>query len=736
MLGRFLIKLANLLRFLFPSPKQYYYIWLVKRCDMYDRQFYISTNPGLNPLFRLFPERHYVVFGEIANLRPNPDFSPEAYVRHNHDLGLLTSRPFYHYIKYGREEGRITKDITTGKDSVLNVASAIRVRPNAETAKDYAVQLHMFYHDLWPTFKAKLDSIDIEFDLFITITDLGSETDELITVIEQDYPNAFIARMPNQGRDIFPFVHVVNAGLLAPYKAVCKIHTKKSPHRMDGSKWRDHLIQGVLPGVGTAKLAEAFVNDTEAAFLVADGQHFTGEKWWGSNKQTTAHLLRRVEVDCDVDDLSFPAGSIYWIKPVMLSMIKGFQLDQHIFEPEIGQVDGTLAHAFERAIGYLAQNAGQKVRQTSEFLQAAPSACKTKKPQFTSAFYLPQFHPTPENDAWWGTGFTEWSSTVKAKPAFPGHAQPQLPADLGFYDLRLPNTMGQQWEMAKDAGINAFCVYHYWFSGRRVLERPMDNLLDAPDIPFNFYLCWANESWRRNWDGLSGEILLDQQYEEGFEAALASDTARYMKDPRYQRPDGHRPRFVIYRPDDMPNPSASVERLRAEWHKLGVGDVELGAVLFHIEGENPVEHSLFDFWIEMPPHGLVTTDDYLFGGLNGNQLGMAPATGFNGLIYDYEAVAKNSISKDYLATLPDNVIAGIMPSWDNTARRGVSGHIAYGANPAQFDKWLGKLLDQRLDTSYRQELFINAWNELAEKAMLEPSEQYGAAYLERLKDRL
>lgn len=732
----FLHKLINLCRFLFLSPKQYRYLWLAHKSQLFDVQFYTATNPGLNRLFRRFPVRHYVALGESASLRPNPEFSPEAYVRYNPDLGGLKARPFLHYIVYGYKEARVTKDLSVDQTAVRLNAPVLRLQPNAKPPKDYAVYIHIFYHDLWSDFLAKIKKIDIDFDLFITVTDLGDDTDVLVAEIKQDYPDAFIARMPNHGRDIFPFVHVINAGLLAPYKAICKIHTKKSPHRKDGNEWRDHLIEGILPGVGTAKLVERFINDDMAAFLVADGQHYQGDEWWGTNKKPTKSLLQRVDIICDPDNLSFPAGSIYWIKPLMITMIKGLQLDKQMFELEWGQVDGTLAHSFERAMGYLASNADQIIRQVSDLPLSKPEQKPQPCPKFTSAFYLPQFHPTAENDEWWGKGFTEWASTVRTKPSFPGHSQPQIPTSLGLYDLRVPEVMGQQWALAKDAGIDAFCVYHYWFSGKRILEEPIDNLLNSPDIPFNFYLCWANESWRRNWDGLSGEILLEQKYEKGFEFALAADTARYMKDPRYQRPDGRRPRFVIYRPDEMQNPAESVKKLRKEWHKLGVGDVELGAVLFHIEGESSVDNDVFDFWIEMPPHGLVTLDDYLHGGPEGNKINLNPVHGFNGLVYDYKSVVKNSLSETYMKTLPDNVIAGIMPSWDNTARRGLSGHIAYGANPAQFTIWLSKLLEQRLEKSYRQEIFINAWNEWAEKAMLEPSEQYGAAYLEVLKSRL
>lgn len=232
---------------------------------------------------------------------------------------------------------------------------------------------------------------------------------------------------------------------------------------------------------------------------MADGQHYTGTQWWGSNVEATRHLLQRIEIPLDREALSFPAGSIYWVKPLVLGLLRSLQLRLEDFDLEEGQVDGTLAHAIERVLGYLTARAGQKVLQTSELRPAAAAA--PAKPAFVSAFYLPQFHPVPENDAWWGKGFTEWRSVVKAPSMFEGHLQPMLPADLGFYDLRATEVMGEQAAMAREAGIDAFCVYHYWFDGRRILEAPIDRLMARPEIDFPFYLCWANESWRRNWTG-------------------------------------------------------------------------------------------------------------------------------------------------------------------------------------------------------------------------------------------
>jgi hypothetical protein len=167
-----------------------------------------------------------------------------------------------------------------------------------------------------------------------------------------------------------------------------------------------------------------------------------------------------------------------------------------------------------------------------------------------------------------------------------------------------------------------------------------------------------------------------------------------------------------------------------------VGEVELGAVHFHIAGENPVDPAVFDFWVEMPPHGLVEGPDYLFGGPDGNRMPCEVNGLFNGLIYDYRAVAARSVSPARQRALPAHTIAGIMPGWDNTARRGYRAHIAYGGNPAHFNAWLGPFLEKRVPASYRGEMFVNAWNEWAEKAMLEPTQTFGTLYLDVLRSHV
>jgi lipopolysaccharide biosynthesis protein len=731
-------RLSRFARVFFLTREERKFLADARASGRFDPVFYKGAYPAIHRWFHKVPLRHYIVYGEKRGYRPNADFSPAAYLRYNPDVAATGMSPFHHYVIGGYKEGRITKELPKVEELPQVERRVLRFEPDRPRAR-FAVVAHIYYPEIWEEFAERFRSLEIDYDLYVTLTYRGEESLELSREIKAEFPGATVVPVPNRGRDILPFMTLVNAGALDGYEAVCKLHTKKSPHREDGDHWRRHLVGGILPEEGLEGLLDAFLADETAAFWVADGQHYTGTEWWGSNFEMTRHLMRRIEVEISWEVLDFPAGSIYWLKPLTLGLLKSLRLYEEAFDTETAQVDGTLAHALERVMGFLAMTSGQRVVQTSqldEVVQKGRAAAPLPRPAFTSAFYLPQFHPIPENDTWWGKGFTEWRGTVNAQSLFAGHAQPMLPSDLGFYDLRATEVMGEQAALARGAGVDAFCVYHYWFDGRRVLEAPLDRLLKRPEIDFPFYLCWANESWRRNWDGLSGTVLLEQSYAEGFETALVRDSLPYMRDPRYARPDGTRPRFVIYRPEDMPDPVGSVARMRDAWREAGVGEVELGAVCFHIEGETPVEDDLFDFWIEMPPHGIVTSNDYLFGGPDGNLLGREVHGGFEGLVYDYNRVIANSVSARYRDSLPENTICGVMPSWDNTARRGLKAHMAYGANPGRFAYWLRQVAEHRLEGSYRQELFVNAWNEWAEKAMIEPTQTYGDLYLRVLEERI
>src|ERR1019366_6300153 len=216
------------------------------------------------------------------------------------------------------------------------------------------------------------------------------------------------------------------------------------------------------------------------------------------------------------------------------------------------------------------------------------------------AFYLPQFHPIPENDAWWGNGFTEWTNVTMARPLFKGHYQPHLPADLGFYDLRLPEAREAQAALAREYGIHGFCYYHYWFNGQRLLERPFNEVLASGKPDFPFCLCWANENWTRRWDGEEQEILQAQNYGDEDDLNHIRWLAAAFRDPRYIRVQ-NRPLFLVYRLSLLPNPARTVELWRDEARRIGVGELFLCNVESFCNEHGMVAKAGLDAAVEFAP---------------------------------------------------------------------------------------------------------------------------------------
>jgi len=347
------------------------------------------------------------------------------------------------------------------------------------------------------------------------------------------------------------------------------------------------------------------------------------------------------------------------------------------------------------------------------------------------AYYLPQFHPTPENNQWWGKGFTEWTNVTKAKPLYRGHYQPHIPADLGFYDLRLPEAREAQAELAREYGVEGFCYYHYWFGGQRMLEHPFNEVLASSEPELPFCLCWANHSWNSIWQGCPDRILVEQIYPgmEDHEAHF-DFLLKAFSDPRYITVEG-KPLFLVYRPDDIPD----LQRVTDYWRERALQAGLKGLHLVGISHFNPIwdPHTRgFDACImqKLPP-----MDGRIPWQFPDAKLKALLGRGQHKLsIYTYEEMlnfllrAKKPDFMDYPC---------VLPNWDNTPRAGMNGLVFHGSTPELFRHHLKDALARITEHPPEHKiLFLKAWNEWAEGNHLEPDLRYGHGYLEAIREEI
>ncbi len=367
------------------------------------------------------------------------------------------------------------------------------------------------------------------------------------------------------------------------------------------------------------------------------------------------------------------------------------------------------------------------VRNVDTFVQRWSDELKKLNEVRAIAFFLPQYHPIPENDRWWGKGFTEWTNVTKARPNFKGHYQPHLPADLGFYDLRMPEVREEQAQLARQYGISAFCYYYYWFAGKKLLNRPLDEVLQsgAPDFPF--CLCWANENWTRRWDGCEEDILIAQSHTEADHAGFIAEIGPALLDPRYVRIHG-KPLVIVYRLGQLPEPRRTADLWREYCVNAGIGEIYLAYVQSFERmpmGDDPSLYG-FDAAIEFPPHRYPVQAELSQPLIN---------TEYQGVLFDYVQTSENFIRRTWPTY---KLFKGVMPSWDNTARRQDVSHVFVGATPERYEYWLRQVVEQTRRFHFGDErlVFINAWNEWAEGNHLEPDREFGHQYLEATKNGL
>jgi hypothetical protein len=341
------------------------------------------------------------------------------------------------------------------------------------------------------------------------------------------------------------------------------------------------------------------------------------------------------------------------------------------------------------------------------------------------ALYLPQFHPIPENDRWWGKGFTEWTNVARARPLFRGHVQPHLPADLGFYDLRVGEVRESQAELARAHGVTGFCYWHYWFAGHRLLERPFEEVLSSGSPDFPFCVGWANQSWSGIWHGAPNKVLIEQTY-PGPDDDLEHFTSlrRAFEDPRYMTVCG-RPLLFVYQPGGLPEPARFVER----WQKMAVDAGLVGLYLVASLGESDYRSHVADGF-DAAVHFQFPFRRTLAARAREHLLGWGVTRGPRHYPYPEAAV-------DPPPGLGGRLFPSVYPNWDNTPRLGRRGVVATGATPERFAVHVRRAVELAgANPVDEQVVVIKSWNEWAEGNYLEPDEEFGTARLEALAGEL
>jgi len=352
--------------------------------------------------------------------------------------------------------------------------------------------------------------------------------------------------------------------------------------------------------------------------------------------------------------------------------------------------------------------------------EPTPVASRFESDVKAIAFYLPQFHSIPENDEWWGTGFTEWTNVRRGEPQFKDHHQPHVPSDLGYYDLRETEVLERQIALAQAYGIYGFCLYYYWFAGKILLDLPIRYMLERGEPDFPFCICWANENWTRRWDGLENDILMGQQHSPEDDLAFLHHIESILLHKNYIRVEG-KPLLIVYQPSLLPDAQATAERWREAFRARGHGEIFLAAAQT-FEYRSPPHEYGFDAVIQFPPHTKCAPIIGIAKGVNRS---------FAGQIYDYNQTKWSFIYEMSELSPSRRIYPGVMPSWDNTARRQNKSSVWINSSPESYYDWLRQVASFLRKTKPHDDrlVFINAWNEWAEGCHLEPDQIFGYGWL-------
>ena len=698
---------------------------------LFDADWYRSTyrdvaQSGLDPL------SHFIRFGITMKRNPGPGFDSRFYLARYPDVAQAAIPALLHYLRYGKTEGRFA---LPAQAQAYDAAKAAELAAQSPDKPAYPASAPLNPHWQW---RLGLDAFMLR-----GLTALAEVAVVVNAATPEDWAQALdcVAALGDTPLDLFLLGPdtLDFAALPAAVRSVTHLGAADPVGNAQGFvRAATTPVFGVYdallwlsPGDGDGPL--------RAADLAAQGAGLRADLDWACAAPQLDQLdpqaitpdqkplldalrtaLPRLGLNLDDAALVYPVGAALWLRPILL---RGLGPTIRPFEMKAPGQGGFPGRATTLALlAALARAADMDLRATAK---PAPVPASAAPRQIKAvAFYLPQFHPIPENDTWWGKGFTEWSNVVRGKQLFRNHYQPRVPADLGFYDLRLEDTQAAQGDLARQFGLHGFCYYYYWFNGKKLLNQPIEQMARSTRTDAGFCVCWANENWSRNWDGQNRHVLMKQDYSlESNIALMRDEMIPLMKDPRWVRYNG-KPVMVVYRISIIPNWMETARAWREECRKAGLGEIHLCAVRFGLEtlDGQPQDFGL-DSYVLFPPHEAPRKD------LRGAVLDLHKD--FGGEIFDYTAVVEGDLEK-YAGGYDWPVHRGAMLGWDNTARRLTDARIFHGATPYGFRRWIKGIVEQEAQFNPGPEslVFVNAWNEWAEGTYLEPDQRWGTSNLE------
>ncbi len=697
----------------------------IEQSGLFDADWYLDTYKDV-AMLGIDPLTHLIGFGLLMDRDPGPQFDTRFYKAHNPDVLEAGMNPLQHYIRHGRQEGRagtpeedaLRRGTATSEPGMTSVPHS---RP-ADAPWDWRLATDAFMlrglvpmaplalvvnsptSAQWSILLAQLAEMEAPdgLDLFLLgpVAGLGFEN---LPDIVRSVTHLGPGDEPGNARN---FLRFIASGSADPYEALFWLSPGDGLEEGDLAR-----LLGLAPDL-VADFDWGCVGPQVRPLDEFDGQPVL---------VTLRTALPRLGLTLRNGHAPLVSGAAVWLRPLLL---RGLGIC--LRPAELGTNPDKPFHGRKSVLAVLSQLALEGAMQLrtpdAKYDTSRVPAHAAKREVKAVAFYLPQFHPIPENDKWWGKGFTEWTNVSRGQPLFRHHYQPRLPADLGYYDLRLEDTQVAQADLARDFGIHGFCYYYYWFGGTKLLNQPIEQMARSAKIDTGFCACWANENWSRNWDGQNRHVLMQQDYSLESNVNLIRELIPMMKDPRWIRYNG-KAVMLVYRIAIIPNWMETARLWREECRKAGVGEIHLCGVRFGLEPllGQPQDHEL-DSYVLFPPHEAPRED------LRDTVLDLRKD--FNGEIFSYPAVVNGDIEK-YDEGYDWPVHRGTMLAWDNTARRLKDARIFHGANPYGFRRWMKTVLEQenRHNPGPESLVFINAWNEWAEGTYLEPDQHFGKSNL-------